>query len=317
LPIHVRLMFGGLVVGGIAIGWPEVWGNGYAGANRLLTEPMVLHVVLGLLLAKVVATVAAVGAGTVGGVFTPTLFVGAGVGTAFGMMLHAGGHALQLPTHIFALVGMGSVLAATVHSPLLAMIMIFEISLNYSMMPPLMLSCVLATLVARRLHPDSVYTSSLRDHDIDPLAENTTLGASQMQRIGDIMRAPVPPVRDDTLLPDLAAQFLKHAYNYLPVINDKEHLIGLVALHDIKPHLHAADELKCVIASDIMIPVGQVLTPSDLVLDALPKLLKSDQRNIPVVNDLRSRQLVGSVSKSEALALLSEAIAAHTRLRTR
>ena len=317
LPIYARLTLGGLVVGAIAIGWPEVWGNGYAGTNRLLTEPMLLHVVLGLLLAKVIATVAAVGAGTVGGVFTPTLFVGAAVGTAFGMILHGAGHATQLPTHIFALVGMGSVLAATVHSPLLAMIMIFEISLNYSMMPPLMLSCVLATLVARRLHPESVYTSSLREHDIDSLTDNTTLGASQMQRIGDIMRAPVPPVRDDTLLPDVAACFLKHAYNYLPVINDKEHLIGLVALHDVKPHLHAQDELKSVIASDIMIPVAQVLTPNDLVLDALPKLLKSDQRNIPVVNDLRGLRLVGSVSKSEALALLSEAIAAHTKLRTR
>lgn len=317
LPIHARLALGGMAVGAIAIGWPEVWGNGYAAANRLLTEPMLLHAVLGLLLAKVVATVCAVGSGTVGGVFTPTLFVGAALGTAFGMTLHGAGHATQLPTHIFALVGMGGVLAATVHSPLLAMIMIFEISLNYSMMPPLMLSCVLATLVAKRLHPESVYTSTLRDHDIESLADNTTLGASQMQRIGDIMRAPVPPVRDASLLPEVAAQFLRHTYNYLPVINDKEHLVGLVALHDVKPHLHRAEELKSVIASDIMIPVPQVLTPNDLVLDALPKLLKSDQRNIPVVNDLRQRRLVGSVSKSEALALLSEAIAAHTRLRTR
>jgi CIC family chloride channel protein len=315
VPVYLRLMFGGLAVGAIAIGWPEVWGNGYSATNRLLTTPMLLHAVLGLLLAKAVATVYAVGSGTVGGVFTPTLFVGAAVGTAFGMALHGAGYATQLPTHIFALVGMGSVLAATVHSPLLAMIMIFEISLNYSMMPPLMLSCVLATLVARRMHEDSVYTSTLRDHDIDSLDDNTTLGVSQMHRIGDIMRAPVPPVRDDLLLPDVAAQFLKHAYNYLPVVNAKEHLVGLVALHDLKPHLHQAAELRCVIASDIMIPVDQVLTPNDLVLDALPKLLKGDQRNIPVVNDLRNRQLVGSVSRSEALALLSEAIAAHTRLR--
>lgn len=317
VPIYVRLMLGGLIVGAIAVEWPEVWGNGYSGANRILTSDMTMHVVLGLLFAKLVATVSAVGSGTVGGVFTPTLFLGAAVGASFAMLLHGAGYATALPTHVFALVGMGSVLAATVHSPLLAMIMIFEISLNYSMMPPLMLSCVLATLVARQLHPESVYTTALKGRDIESIDDNTTLGASQQQRIGDIMRAPTPPVRDNAMLPEIAAQFLKHTFNYLPVINAKEHLIGLVALHDVKPHLNAKDELMSVIASDVMIPVPQLLTPNQLVLDALPQLLKSDQRNIPVVNDLRERKMVGSVSKSEALGLLSEAIAVHTKLRSR
>ncbi len=316
LPIYLRVALGGLAVGAIAVGWPEVWGNGYAATNRLLTQDMTLQIVLGLLFAKLIATICAVGSGTVGGIFTPTLFLGAGVGTAFAVVLHGFGLATALPTHMFALVGMGGVLAATVHSPLLAMIMIFEISLNYSMMPPLMICCVLATMIARQLHPESVYTAALKDTDVDT-DENTTLGASQQRRIGDIMRAPVPPVRDNTLLPDVAAQFLKRTFNYLPVINEKEHLIGLVALHDVKPHLHAKDELNSVIASDIMIPVTQMLTPNQLVLDALPNLLKSDQRNIPVVNSLKDRILVGSVSKSEALGLLSEAIAANTRLRDR
>ncbi|MGB0580748.1 MAG: chloride channel protein, partial [Limisphaerales bacterium] len=316
-PIYVKVSLGGLIVGAIAVEWPEVWGNGYAGANRILTQELTIHIVVGLLLAKLIATIAAVGAGTVGGVFTPTLFFGAAVGAGFGMLLHSMGYAVKLPVHVFALVGMGGVLAATVHSPLLAMIMIFEISLNYSMMPPLMLSCVLATLVARQLHPESVYTSALSDHDIASFDDNTTLGASQQQRIGDIMRPPVPPVRNNTLLPDVIAQFLKRTFNYLPVINEKEHLVGLVALHDLKPLLSRKDELNSVIASEVMIPVPQVLTPNQLVLDALPQLLKSDQRNIPVVNDLKERRLVGAVSKSEALALLSEAIAVHTKLRSR
>ena len=316
VPIYLRLMLGGLIVGAIAIQWPEVWGNGYAGVNRILTGNLTMQVVVGLLLAKLVATVAAVGSGAVGGVFTPTLFLGAAVGTAFAMVLHNAGYAMELPTHVFAMVGMGSVLAATVHAPLLAMIMIFEISLNYSMMPPLMLSCVLATLVGKQLHPESVYTSALEGRDIASIDDNTTLGASQQQRIGDIMRASTPPIRDDAMLPEIAAQFLKHTFNYLPVINKKEHLVGLVALHDVKAHLTAKDELRSVIASDVMIPVPQVLTPNQMVLDALPQLLKSEQRNIPVVNDLRERKLVGSVSKAEALGLLSETIAVHTKLRS-
>jgi len=315
LPIYGNLMLGGLVVGAIAIGWPEVWGNGYTATNRILTHQMAVTVVLGLFFAKLIATVVAVGAGTIGGVFTPTLFLGAGGGCAFALVLHQAGYATELPTHTFALVGMGSVLAATVHSPLLAMIMMFEISLNYSMMPPLMLSCVLATLIARRLHPDSIYTSALMHRELESSMDSTTLGAAHHHKIGDVMQAPVPPVRDNALLPEIAGRFLRQTFNYLPVVDKNERLIGLVALHDLKPHLNAADELNSVIASDIMIPVPVMLVPGQLVLDALPSLLRSDQRNIPVINNLKERKMVGAVSKSEALGLLSEAIAANTRLR--
>ena len=316
-PLYLRLALGGLIVGAIAVEWPEVWGNGYVAANRILTHDLPLLAILGMLLAKLIATVAAVGSGTVGGIFTPTLFLGGSVGAAFGLLLHSADYAVGLPTHVFALVGMGTVLAATVHSPLLAMIIIFEISQNYSMMPPLMLGCVLASTIARHLHPESVYTAAIAERGVESIDDNTTLGASHQRRIGDIMREPVPPIRVNTTLPDIAAQFLKHTYNYLPVINEKDHLVGLVSLHDVKEHLHKGESLRSVIASELMIPVPQVLTPNELVLDALPSLLKSDQRNIPVVNDLRERIMVGAVSKAEALGLLSETIAANTRVHAR
>jgi len=316
-PLYLRLALGGLIVGAIAVEWPEVWGNGYAAANRVLTHDLPLLLILGMLFAKLMATVAAVGSGMVGGIFTPTLFLGGSAGAAFGLLLQSADYAVGLPTHVFALVGMGAVLAATVHSPLLAMIMIFEISQNYSMMPPLMLSCVLASTVARYLHPGSVYTAAVAERGVESIDDDTTLGASHQNRIGDIMRPPVPPIRVNTALPDIAAQFLKHTFNYLPVINEKEHLVGLVALHDVKDHLHRGESLRSVIASELMIPVPQVLTPNQPVIDALPSLLKSDQRNIPVVNDLRERKMVGAVSKSEALGLLSETIAANTRLHSR
>ncbi len=166
-PIYVRLMIAGLVVGVIAIEYPGVWGNGYVITNRLLREQFApdqipLLLVTGLIAAKLLATSIAVGAGTVGGVFTPTLFLGAGLGTAFALTVHRLGQATGVPSAAFALVGMGSMLAATTHSPLLAMIMIFEISLNYSLMPPLMLGCAVSVLLSRRLHAASVYTEPLR-----------------------------------------------------------------------------------------------------------------------------------------------------------
>ncbi|HZL42929.1 MAG TPA: chloride channel protein, partial [Verrucomicrobiae bacterium] len=170
VPIYIRLALGGLIVGTIAISFPEVWGNGYSVTDRILRDPalivpenfsgdnLVLLFMVGLLLAKLLATLATVGSGAVGGVFTPTLFLGACLGASFGLALKWLGGAEHLPLAVFTVVGMGSMLSATTRSPLLAMIMIFEISLDYSLMPPLMLACVVSTLVSSRLHSESVYT---------------------------------------------------------------------------------------------------------------------------------------------------------------
>ncbi len=169
-------------------------------------------VLFGMLCGAFGAAFLKMGSGTVGGVFTPTLFLGAGLGAGVGAGLHSAGFATELPTHPFALVGMGSVLAATTHSPLLAMVMLFEISLNYSMMPPLMLACAVATLVARQLHPDSIYTAPLKARGLEPSADTLRIGAAHQQKIGDLMREPVSPIRDNLPLPEIAGCFLEHTF---------------------------------------------------------------------------------------------------------
>ncbi len=310
MPLQWRIALAGLLVGVIAVGYPEVWGNGYSTTNRLLHVTLPLSFILGLLLAKMVSTLATVGAGAVGGVFTPTLFLGAALGAAFGAALHRLGFANNppLPDGAFALVGMGSVLAATVHSPLLAMIVVFEISLNHSLMPPLMLSCAVAALVAKRLHPESIYTQPLQIKGVRSEQETVFIGAADHQTVGDLMREPVPPVSDNTPLPEIATKFLTCAYNFLPVVNDKGRLVGLIALHDLKEHLNAGAELNSVIAMDVMRSVPAVLTPNQLLPHALPVLLASEQRNLPVVNNLKEQKLVGSLVRAEALGILSQAI---------
>ncbi|MEK7781062.1 MAG: chloride channel protein, partial [Verrucomicrobiota bacterium] len=111
VPVYAKMAFAGLVVGLIAIEFPGVWGNGYVMTNRILHNELPLLVLGGLFLAKLIATVFTVSAGTVGGVFTPTLFLGASVGGFFGVALHSLGVATELPTSSFALVGMGGLIA--------------------------------------------------------------------------------------------------------------------------------------------------------------------------------------------------------------
>ena len=310
--IFDRLALSGLFVGALAIRFPEVYGNGYSVANDILHGRFELMMLIGVFCAKLLATLVTVGSGTVGGVMTPTLFLGAALGCGFGEVLHWA-NLSETPIPAFALVGMGSILSATIHSPLLALIMIFEISLNYSIMPPLMIGCAVATLVGRRLHPDSVYTEPLRRKGVALDRESHRLGDATSQTVGDLMRAPVPPLRETSGFQEVVNRFLTGSNNFLPVVDRDQRLLGVVALLDMKESLNAELELSSVIAYDLMRPPPPCLTPNQRLVDALPVLLSSEQRNIPVVNNLVEFRLVGSVGRAEALGLLSEAIAAGSR----
>jgi CBS domain-containing protein len=272
-----------------------------------------LLVLAGLFVAKLAATVATVGSGAVGGVFTPTLFLGAGLGATFALFLQQMGAGEDLPIAAFAVVGMGSMLAATTRSPLLAMIMVFEISLDYSLMPPLMLACVVSILVARRLHSESIYTEPLRRKGLIVPQEATASEAAAERTVGDIMRAPVPPVRETATLREIADRFLTGANNFLPVVDVKNRLVGLAALQDLKEFLGAEEEFRGVIAYDLMRPPPACVTPNQRLLDVLPVVLASEQRNIPVVSTLKENRLVGALPRAEVLGMFSEAIAASSQ----
>jgi chloride channel protein, CIC family len=314
VPIYLRLALGGLVVGLIALQFSGVWGNGYAITNRILEDDYPerlagLLFVSGLFLAKLIATLATVGSGAVGGVFTPTLFLGAGLGASFGLALqelHAG---KDLPIAAFAVVGMGSMLSATTGSPLLAMIMIFEISLDYSLMPPLMLACVVSVLVVRKLHPQSIYTEPLRRKGLVVPQDPNTSEAAIERTVSDLMRAPVPPVRETATLGEIANRFLTSANNFLPVVDSKGQLLGIIALHDLKEYLGSGDEVLGVIAYDLMRPPPACVTPHQRLLDVLPVVLASEQRNIPVVSTLKENRLVGALARAQVLNIFSELIA--------
>jgi CIC family chloride channel protein len=314
-PIYAKLTVGGLAVGvAAALGLPGVCGNGYYVTNAILhgnfdNLPRGLQEVSALLLVKLVITAITVGVGTVGGVITPTLFLGAAAGAVFGIGLHRLDAAMDVPAGAFALAGMGATLAGTTRSPLLAIIMAFEISLDYALMPALMLSCVVATIFARQLHNESVYTEHMSLKGLSLRREIEQAGAAMDKTVGDLMRAPVPPLRENVPLREIASRFLANANNFFPVVDLNRQVIGLVALQDLKEFLNDHVELDGVIAFDVMRPPPPCLTPGQRLVDAIPVLLQCELRNVPVVNNLVEKKLLGSLSRAEALALFSEAIA--------
>ena len=160
LPLPLKLTLGGLIVGALSVWRPEVWGNGYSVVNAVLHSPWPIALVISVLIAKIFATVATTGSGAVGGVFTPTIFVGALLGLVIGSAVHALWPGSSLPV-VYAVIGMGTFLAATTHAPLMSFLIIFEMTLEYQLVPALMLACLAAYHVSRALRSESIYLESL------------------------------------------------------------------------------------------------------------------------------------------------------------
>ncbi len=167
-PLWLKMTLAGLAVGGLSVIRPEVWGNGYSVVNSLLHQPWLWQSVLLILVLKIIATVLTSGSGAVGGVFTPTLFVGAALGTLAGNAVQ-----LMLPDvsmTAFTLVGMSAFLAAVTHAPLTAVVMVSEMTAGYGLVPALVLASLAGYYVSSVLHPGSIYARSIpQDHPTQTL----------------------------------------------------------------------------------------------------------------------------------------------------
>ncbi len=153
----LQLALGGLIVGLLSLLYPEVWGNGYSVVQSLLSAPPGMLLVSAILICKLLALLASSGSGAPGGVFTPTLFVGAALGSVVGQMFGLWPELGTAVPILLALTGMATLLAATTHAPIMAALMVFEMTGEYTLLPGILLACVIATTIARGLRPQSVY----------------------------------------------------------------------------------------------------------------------------------------------------------------
>lgn len=160
-PIPVSLGLGGLIVGVISVYEPDVWGNGHAVVSHLLEDPPAWRIVLALLTLKALATAIAVGSGAVGGIFTPTLVLGTALGSLWGDGLPAWFPGTGVPSATYGVIGMSALLAATTHAPVMAVIMVFEMTLDADLLLPLIVASLPARYMSVALHARPVYQPSL------------------------------------------------------------------------------------------------------------------------------------------------------------
>jgi len=295
MPPPVRLAIGGLVVGIISVHTPDVWGNGYSVVNSILHSPWTWTALATVLIFKVIATAATVGSGAVGGVFTPTIFMGAVSGCLFGQGMHAlFPHGTSAP-YAYAMVGMGAFLTGATQAPLMAILMIFEMTLSYQVVLPLMLSCVVAYFVARATGKASMYEITLhRNRDEQ---ERVRLRATQMR---ELIRPADTVVTDDATVADMARVFLEYPVKYLYVTDAHGRFLGAVALADITSDLLQKHDTSLKSAADY-VRTFDALTPDMSLATGLQHFLAFRGERLPVVESAQQPTLAGVVYKTSLL----------------
>ncbi|MEQ6900501.1 chloride channel protein [Nocardioides sp. YIM 152588] len=276
-PEWLRPAAGGLLLGGLLLVLPQMYGVGYPVLGDAVDGRYAIGFLLVLLVGKVVATSLTIGIGGSGGVFAPSLFVGAMLGAAFGETAAqlSGGGVSQVGT--YALIGMGAVFAGSARAPITAVVILFELTGEYSIILPMMLAIVIATGVSHRLSDETVYTLKLRRRGID-LGRPERIRAHD--RVADLM-LPVPePVREGDRLADVAGRLAEERSGALPVVDAAGVFHGVVTARAAAEELAAGGHDADPVAMVEEWPVR--LRADDSVADGLAALERSGAPAVPV-----------------------------------
>jgi CIC family chloride channel protein len=306
LRLHDALkpVLGGLAVGGIGLVLPQVMGNGYDTISQALNgnHGYSAWLLLAILFGKMIATPTSLASGFSGGVFAPSLFLGAILGAAFGDLAHGvlPPNAIA-PSGAYALVAMGAVVAAASHSPLTAFLIVFELTGDYKIILPLMLACFIASMLSMQLSRESIYTLKLarRGVRIGTLQLEDVVASASVEAH---MREVAGTLRPNTPFAQIIEQTLAHAHEVLYVTTEEGTLCGSVTRHNVTSLIRDEAVLQHVlIAEDIMQPSALTLRPDDTLQQGLRFLGSHPLAEVPVVDE--AGHLVGTLSRREVLAV--------------
>lgn len=299
LAAQYRPMFGGLAVGIIALAFPEVMGVGYTATDLALREQLAWDMMLALLAAKLVATGLTLGSGFGGGVFSPSLFLGAMLGGAFGLATaevfpaHWSGHGA------YAMVGMGAVAGAVLGAPISTILMVFELTRNYQVTVAVMVATVVAGLVTSALHHRSFFQWQLRSRGVN-LRRERVISLLRDLTVADAMKPCESTVDAAAPLEELRRALRAAPFGILYVV-DEGVLRGVVSFADLHDSAYDRTLDGLVVALDVARRDPLFLEADDDLEKAQRVMGASGEYHLPVVDNAHDRKLVGRVRERDVV----------------
>ncbi|MCG8509671.1 MAG: chloride channel protein, partial [Rhodospirillales bacterium] len=305
-PRWLRPGLAGLAVGGIALAVPQVIGLGYGATVDALSGYLPITVLIAAFVGKLVATCICLGGGFGGGVFSPSLVIGAMLGGAYGIVISQMIPAFS-QADAYTIVGMGAVAAAVLGAPISTTLIIFEMTGDYSLTMAVMVAVVISSMIAKQVSGHSFFTFRLAQRGLD-LGHGFEAAILHRVRIGDLMATDCASLGADVRLPEIRRRLQSSGDGELFVTGKDGELIGTITLADLSDVAfdNSADDLIC--ASDVARRHPPVILVTDDLERALEVFRSFGEQHIAVVEDAESFRFIGCVHERDVMAAYNRAL---------
>jgi len=305
IPEYIKPATGGLIIGLIGLYFPQIFGVGYEVIESSVNGELALGVIIALVFLKILATSVTLGSGGSGGIFAPSLFIGALLGEGFGKLAYLIFPGTIIPPGAFALVGMAAVFAGTAHAPISAILLLFEMTGNYEILPPLMISCVISAILVRWISKNSIYTMKLVRKGID-IEKYKEIDLMENITVSEAMIIDVIAVQQSDSIKKVGLMIKSTNHRGFPVLGENGKLAGIVTREDINKALRKENteaEIETVMTTDII-----VCYTNESLKTALHKMAKRNIGRIPVVDRSDMAHLIGIVTRKSLITAYNLAL---------
>jgi len=314
IPEYLKPAIGGIGIGLIGLYSYDLLGVGYGdvfwvssmSVNQALLGNIALQSLVILVVLKIIATSLTLGSGGSGGIFAPSLFIGAMLGGALGSVAH-----LLFPSYVassgaYALVGMAAVFAGAARAPITATIMLFEMTRDYAIILPLMIAVVISVVISRSLSRESIYSLKLvrRGVDINQLYQASPL---REVTVSKAMTRDFPTVPPTMPISELVTKLRDTGHHGFPVVNKKREFVGVVTLSDVEAAMEERGSSNLTVG-DITSKSVVVAYPDEYIHDVFVKLGTRDVGRIPVVDRNNPKRLLGVLRRHDVVGAYGRAI---------
>ena len=298
---------GGLIVGMISIFMPQILGNGYDVMEQALTGQMFWGLAFLLVFMKIICTSITLGSGGMGGVFAPSLFIGAMVGTAFGSSVHFIFPTLSASAETYSVVGMGAVAGAVMQAPLTNILMLFELTNDYTLILPIMATCIAASYTYQRFTKHSIYMQYLLNKGIN-IRHGRETSIMNSIKVQDVMSTDITTIAQEMPFRKILETISYSKNFYFPVLDNKGDMTGILSFSDIREVIFEEQLGDLLVAGELANTKVYSLTPQQNLNEAMEIFSQLDVDQLPVVRSEDKLKVIGMLTRGDMMASYNRAI---------
>jgi CIC family chloride channel protein len=306
-PEYLKAALGGLFMGLAALVFPHVLGVGYGAIDLTLVNKLAWWLMAILVICKIVATSVTIGSGGSGGIFAPSLFVGAMAGGFFGSGANYLFPEISASAGAYSLVGMGAVVAATTHGPMSAILILFELTGDYKIILPLMMACIVGSVLSGQLLTESIYTLKLVRKGLD-LRAGKEVNILKSIHVKDVMNPTVETMPESLPIREMVPRIIKSKFNSFPVVTADNRLCGILSFNDYSDALFDEHLMDLVVAKDLATSEVVTVSLEDNLFTAMEKISVRDFSLLPVVSAEDSNRLEGILTRRDMIGAYNKAV---------